>query len=374
MTSRSTEALRALADRFELPGRAVEVRPYGTGRINDTFLVVTDSRTKAILQRINRSVFPSPEKIQANLRCLQRHADRKAQGGGCRLRLPRIIPARDGPDWVADAGEFWRMSSFIEGGRSFESLSDRRQAREVGVALGRFHALVVDLDPGLLHDTLPGFHETPRYLERFDRVRQEHGGTSVGADARACFDFIDRRREGVAVIEEARRRGLVGTRVIHGDPKLDNVLFDADSGDALSLIDLDTMKPGLIHYDLGDCLRSCCNRAGEAGNDGADVWFDPELCRAVLEGYFSETGAGFGTADRALLYDAIRLIPLELGLRFLTDHLEGNIYFKVESPAENLNRAAVQFQLVESVERQRQLIRGLCEAASGMGTYAPAEQ
>lgn len=361
MTMHSTERVRGVAERFDLPGRVGEIRPYGTGLINETFLVVTDAGTKAILQRINESVFPDPERVQFNLRQLLDHAERKSAGAGPTLQLPRIVCARDGLDFAWTAGGFWRMSSFIQRSRSFDVLADESQAREVGVALGRFHVLVSDLEPDLLHDTLPGFHVTPGYLERFDRVLSASSEGSVDAALQANLDFIDGRRSGVAVLEEARHQGVLRTRVIHGDPKLNNVLFDIENGVALSLIDLDTVKPGLIHYDLGDCLRSCCNRSGEAGRDSDDVRFDPDICGAVLAGYFAEASAAVTDQDVALLFDAIRLIPFELGLRFLTDHLQGNVYFKVTERDQNFQRASVQFQLVRSIEQQEQTIRRLCE-------------
>lgn len=363
MGSLSAPDLRALAERFDLPRRVFEVRPYGSGLINDTFLVRTETGGKAILQRINAAVFPAPERVQSNLRQVLEHAERKANGTDARRRLPRIIPSRDGADGVVRDGEYWRMSSFVERSRSIDVITDERQAREVGVALGRFHALVSDLAPGLLHDTLPGYHETPGYFERFDRVRQEQSAAARDAEVRIGLEFVERRRAGAAVLEDARERGLLQTRVIHGDPKLDNVLFDADTGAALSLIDLDTVKPGLIHYDLGDCVRSCCNRSGESAPNGGEVGFDLELCRAVLEGYFSEAGGASTEQDLALLYDAIRLIPLELGLRFLTDHLQGNVYFRASEPDQNLRRASVQFRLVECIERRQGAIRAICERA-----------
>jgi Ser/Thr protein kinase RdoA (MazF antagonist) len=146
--------------------------------------------------------------------------------------------------------------------------------------------------------------------------------------------------------------------VIHGDPKLNNILFDASSGLAVAMIDLDTVKPGLIHYDLGDCLRSCCNRAGEGGAESVE--FDVAICREVLAGYFAAAEQFLTEPDIAYLFDAIRLLPFELGLRFLTDHLAGDRYFHVTEPGQNLRRAQVQFRLVASIERQEKAIRSVC--------------
>lgn len=359
MSSEPSERLWTVAAAFALPGRIVAIKPYGSGLINDTFLVDTDAPAKAILQRINAKVFSEPERIQANLRILLDHVRDQNNVSKSGLRLPGLVAARDGRDfhWTAER-DFWRMLTFIRDTRSTEVPADLSEAREMGVALGRFHALVSDLAPDRLHDTLPGFHVTPAYLRRFDSILSSTPQGQESSALGSCLDFIERRRSIASILEDAKCAGLLQTRVIHGDPKFSNVLFDTHSGRAVSLIDLDTVKPGLIHYDLGDCLRSCCNRAGEAG-DAHSVRFDLDFCRSVLHGYFSEAASILTDQDVAFLFGAIRLIPFELGLRFLTDYLEGNVYFKFIEPEENLHRAMVQFRLVESIERQEGPIRAL---------------
>ncbi len=350
----SPEAIAGVAARYA--NGAVRVEPLGRGLINETFLVSTDSR-RFVLQRINRRVFPDPAAIMANLRVLTDHVRRI--GAACPLRLPGILPTREGADFHRDeAGEFWRALDYIEDTRSLPALEYPGQAEEVGRALGRFHALAGGIDPGLLRDTLPGFHIAPDYLARFDAVAAQPRREPDTTELRHALDFVAARRAGISALELAKQRGLLELRVVHGDPKLDNVLFDASARRAVSLIDLDTVKPGLVHYDIGDCLRSCCNRGGEA-EQGARAAFDLELCRAILRGYLAEARAFLSAADRECLYDAIRLLPFELGLRFLTDHLEGDVYFRVETPGQNLRRARAQFRLAESVERQEGRIREL---------------
>lgn len=356
----SSEIADRIAREFVSENDHLSVEPLGEGLINDTFLVTAKQPRgeRFVLQRINRRVFPEPRLIMENLRVLLNHV-RERQAGSDRirdLRLPDIRPTRAGSGfWVDDDGDFWRALSFIPDTRSHSVLQDAAQAEEVGYALGRFHALTGDLDAGSLHDTLPGFHIAPRYLARFDRVVADGIKVSETTELRFALDFLDTRRSVFAVLEEAK----LPLRVIHGDPKLNNVLFDAQSGRAASLIDLDTVKPGLVHYDLGDCLRSTCNRSGEAAECAANVRFDLDICRAILRAYFAEAGAFLTDIERYYLYDAIRLLPLELGLRFLTDHLEGDRYFKVERPGQNLQRALVQFRLAESVEAQEKFIRQL---------------
>lgn len=357
----------SVAEAFDLGGRIRDVRPYGRGLIHDTYLVTVEAAAPrhAILQRVNRRVFPDPALIMENLRTLTAHVERRAApaGGGRELRLPAIYAARDGKDFFIDTeGGFWRALSFIENTRSVEALSDLGQAREVGFALGRFHALTHDLDAGRLHITRPGFHDTPQYLARFMEVAAR--AELAGAELERCLAFIEARQDKAGVLEKAKREGTLGLRAIHGDPKLDNVLFDAASGRAVSLVDLDTVQPGLLHYDLGDCLRSCCNPAGESPTDVAAVRFHLDICRALLDGYFAETRGLLAQADYRYLPEAIRLIPFELGLRFLTDYLEGNPYFKTDWPEQNLHRAMTQFRLAAEIERQEPRLHALIEEAA----------
>ena len=295
------------------------------------------------------------------------HVAKHGPPSGARdLRLPRIIVGRDGKDYVADRdGGFWRALGFIENTRTFETLANAAQAGEVGFALGRFHALVHDLDPARLHQTLPGFHNAPGYFARFLRASARPRIVAASPELLYCLGFVEARWDLTRVLETARRDGRLALRVIHGDTKLNNFLFDTDSGRAVSLIDLDTVQPGLIHYDIGDCLRSCANPAGESPADPGTVRFDLDIGRALLKSYVAETRHFLAPADYRHLYDAIRLIQFELGLRFLTDYLEGDHYFKTERPGQNLYRARVQFALVADIERQEEKIKTLVAELAG---------
>jgi Ser/Thr protein kinase RdoA (MazF antagonist) len=252
------------------------------------------------------------------------------------------------------------LISFIEDTVSHDTLNAVEQARELGYGLGRFHALISDLPPELLADTLPGFHVTPSYLQAYDDVlsRSERANEpAVGA----CLAFVAARRSFVSVLEEARAAGVLVPRPIHGDPKVNNVLLDRSSGRAIALIDLDTVKPGLVHYDIGDCLRSGCNRLGEESDDLDQVGFDLDFCEAILTGYGAAARQVLSDADLDYLYDAIRLISFELGLRFLSDYLAGDVYFRVTHPQQNLQRARVQFRLTEDIEAKEDAIRAIIE-------------
>lgn len=363
-----------IAGQFLCEGAVVNVRRLGNGLINDTYLVTTDRPAGArfVLQRINAEVFPFPDRIMANLERLARHlAGRDPSGGSAtreRFRLPSLLSTREGKNsYIGESGDFWRAWSYIENGHALERLESPEDAGEVGFALGRFHREVSDLGVEAMLDSLPGFHITPLYVSRYDRIQASVARARLSGsrtDLSYCENFVETRRNRAAVLEDAKAAGRLTPRVIHGDPKLNNILFEKETRKALTMIDLDTVKPGLIHYDIGDCLRSCCNRAGESSACAEAAVFDLETCEAILTRYFQECASLMNRAETDHLYDAIHLLPFELGLRFLTDYLEGNRYFKVAFPEENLARALIQFHLAESVEKQESAIRSLIRRIS----------
>jgi Ser/Thr protein kinase RdoA (MazF antagonist) len=315
-----------------------------------------------ILQRLNTRVFRQPELLMANLvTCtehLRRRLEREPPGGG-RWETPRMRPARDGRNYLIDAqGSFWRALSFIENAETFDIIRDLAHAREVGYALGRFHTLLSDLPPDRLADTLPGFHVTPGYLRHYDEILA-NCRLPDSPEAAYALGMVAARRSFTGVLKAAQDRGYLPRRPIHGDPKVNNVLLDSITGQAVALVDLDTVNPGLVHYDIGDLLRSGGNPLGEETELWEEVRFEPELCRALLTGYLPEARGFLTDRDYAYLYAAIRLIAFELGLRFFTDYLEGNVYFKARHREHNLYRALVQFRLTESIEAQEGALRAL---------------
>lgn len=360
----------AAAKQFCFPGEPVEIRRLGAGNVNDTFLVTLRPRneTGALLQRINTTVFPDPQLIMENLRIITAHIEAKLQaeeGDGHRQwEVAGIYRTRDGQDaYLDDANEFWRALRFIDGATAHPAMRTAGHAHEAGYALGRFHRLVADLNPVALHDTLPGFHNTPQYFCDYDRLSRSSICMGNEDTIRYAQEFIRERRNFSSVLEDARRKGILRMRIMHGDPKAANIMIDDKTGLAVGMVDLDTVKPGLVHYDIGDCLRSCCNVSGEETFAYEQVSFDLGLCRSVLAGYFSEALEFLDSNDLLYLFDAIRLLPFELGLRYFTDFLAGNVYFKVLHAGHNLSRAVVQFRLAESIEAQegeiRKIIQGL---------------
>lgn len=362
-----------IAAAFARDGTVETLRPLGNGNINTTYLVEGGAFEPFVLQRLNTAVFPRPKLVMGNLLAIGTHVGGRLQREGLtaddhRWVLPRLLHTVSGDPWLEEGGEFWRAISYVPHTTSLDALETPGQAREVGYGLGRFHELLHDLPLERLADTLEGFHITPAYLAHYRAIAgdtpEAPGGARRGAGGDGereawAHGFVAQREGWAGVLEGAKASGELPLRPIHGDPKVNNVLLDANSGRAVALVDLDTVKPGLVHYDIGDCLRSGCNPLGEETTALEKVSFDLTLCEALLEGYGAVAHQFLGAADHRYLYDAIRLLSFELGLRFFTDHLAGDVYFQTQRPGQNLDRALVQFRLTESIEAQEREIRGL---------------
>jgi Ser/Thr protein kinase RdoA (MazF antagonist) len=278
-----------------------------------------------------------------------------------RWETPRVLLTQDSQThWVDSQGQVWRGISFIPNTTTFDTIPSTHHAQEIGYGLGMFHTLISDLPAERLADTLEGFHITPRYLAQYEAVQAKSRQTQT-PELTHCLKFVCDRKSWVSVLETAKAAGKLPLRLMHGDPKINNILFDRQTEQAISLIDLDTVKPGLIQYDIGDCLRSGCNLSGEETQQWETVRFETDLCQAILSGYCSVAQTFLTDHDYLYLFDAIRLIAFELGLRFLTDYLAGDIYFKTTYPGHNLIRALVQFQLTASIEAQEAQIGQLVQ-------------
>jgi Ser/Thr protein kinase RdoA (MazF antagonist) len=356
----SPEHLIKIAQNFALePIR--EVRALGNGNINDTFLARLE-RKQFVLQRMNTQVFHQPQRVMENMRiCTQHICDRLATLNlDRRWETPQVIFTHQNQDHSVEGDSFWRAISFIENSRSYDTIQNLNQAEEIGYALGLFHNLLSDLAPEKLSDTLEGFHITPRYLQQYDRALS-NSTIARTPEVNYCLKFVSDRQAWAHVLEDAKQAGKLQLRLMHGDPKINNIMFDVETNKAVSMIDLDTVKPGLIHYDIGDCLRSGCNAIGEETQDWETVRFESDLCEGILRGYLQVAKTFLTHQDYTYLFDAIRLIAFELGLRFFTDFLNGNVYFKVNYPEHNLARALVQFKLAESIESQESAICAIVE-------------
>jgi len=342
-------------DNFPLPGTLATIEKFGSGLINDTYLCTFregDGVRKYVLQRINGLVFKSPGDVMKNVEVVTKHiADRlRAEGVVDPYAVtPALFHTVRGQSHFRDGnGDCWRVFHFIEDGIVFDRVKDVHHAYEVGRGLGRFQSLVADLSPSRLLDTLPGFHHSPRYLTEYDEaVRGDAQDRVAGVEAER--DFISRRRSLAPMLTEPMAAGQLPLRVVHNDPKVNNVMVHKLTGEALCMLDLDTVKPGIVHFDFGDCVRSVANPAGEDG-DLDQIAFDLPLYRSVLRGYLSEASSFLTPQEIDLLPLSVRVITFELGLRFLADYLRGDTYFRIRYPSHNLHRARVQFKLLFDIE------------------------
>lgn len=349
--------LESILSHFALTGTLMKAERFGSGLINETYLCEFNERggvRNYILQHINKSVFKRPDLVMENVATVTEHLQARLRREGVAdpaSVTPALVPTRSGRSHHVDGtGEHWRMFHFIETGEVFDIVRDAGHAYEVGRGLGRFQALVADLSPGRLHDTLPGFHHTPIYLGELDEAFRKdlHGRR---AEARAEVEFAQRRRHLAPLLTDLMESGRIPIRVVHNDPKVNNVLIDRRTGKALCMLDLDTVKPGIVHFDFGDCVRSAANPAGEDARDLDGVAFDRSRYDALREGYLSEASSFLVQQEIDLLPLSVKVITFELGVRFLADHLNGDAYFRARFSGHNLHRARVQFRLLKSMER-----------------------
>jgi Ser/Thr protein kinase RdoA (MazF antagonist) len=347
---------------FFLPNVEISsLEPLGSGNVNDTWLVVSAAGDKYVLQRLNPKVFPDPGLVLDNLGKVTSHLQARLDKTDADFTVLQLVSNPNGVlRYIDQAGALWRLLSYIDDSLSLDLVDTPEQAGEIGKALGLFHCLIASLPHSSLDDPLPGFHITPLYLKQYDDLLP--AATNAASD---CRDFINERRQDVSLLEDAHSQRAICQQVIHGDPKVANFLFSRDGNRVISLIDLDTVKPGQLLHDIGDCLRSCCNRQGEEVATAGDIVFDKELFAAMLTGYFSHAIDLLTDRDRELIVDSVRLISFELGLRFYSDHIDNNRYFKISRPGHNLFRARIQFALVRSIESQYTELMEIVERCLG---------
>ncbi len=360
---------------FNVPGRLVACEVIGSGNVNDTYRVIqrtTFSEEQFILQRINQAVFKDPAAVMANIKSVTDHAhrqiDAEADEADRIWQLPRVISTIDDqPHYCDENGEYWRALSLIASTKNYDKVTNPGIAFEAGVVLGHFQRLIADFPIEELQDTLPGFHITPGYLAYYDKVLAENpearSRLDSSTEATRLARFVEKRRDFASILEDALSRGELTLRPIHGDPKITNIMIDTYTGKGTSIVDLDTVKPGLVHYDFGDSARSSCNPAGEETQNLSQVFLDTDLFEALVKGYLQQARNFLTEADQYYLYDSVRLIAFELGLRFFADYLAGDVYFKTTYDSQNLNRARVQFALCESIEARESLMRSALEKA-----------
>ena len=346
---------QALAAFTATPSTEVQVERLGGGHINDTFRVADGPRT-FILQRISPAVFPRPEVVAENFQIISDHIQLQNQQQTRQLVCSSVVAALDGRlYWKDDEGAVWRAQTYLDHIPPAGDLS-KLTLFGFGQILARFHQMTHNLDVASLQDPLPGFHQTSRYLTSYDEAAAHL--LQASEEISFCQMIVDQYRTDALCLETQVAAGSISRRIIHGDPKNENFIV-SPVGEITGLLDLDTVGAGLIEHDLGDCLRSCCNTADENEHNVGKVHFDLNSCAALLAGYSDELPE---TENLRYVYEGVLTISYELGLRFLTDHLQGDIYFRVREHGENLRRAMVQFSLVQSIARQEQQIRELAAA------------
>ncbi len=349
-------ALRAVVERFAFPGAWTDAAPIKTGHINRTYRLSFEQADGGVrdyvLQRVNTYVFRRPVELMENVLMVTEHLrDAYLRAGEDPAnRVLRVVPALDGtPSFVDAEGGFWRAYEFITGAYCVDHAGSPEVFREIGAGFGAFQRMLVDFPIGKLHDTIPFFHDTRRRLEAFE--------ASVAKDAlgRAAsvaeeIDFVRAHIAGKCAIVDMLASGALPLRVTHNDTKINNVMLEEGTGRALCVIDLDTVMPGSVLYDFGEAIRTGASTADEDEPDLSKVRMDLELYAAYTDGFVSETIAGLTPAELENLPLGPLVMTFENGVRFLTDHLDGDVYFHIDHPGHNLDRARNQFRLVRDME------------------------
>lgn len=351
------ETLRDVVSHFQLYGDVLSITPYGSGHINDTFRLTFDLAGRAvdyILQRVNTEVFRMPEMLMDNIERVAAHLHQKLKETKAKepsrraLTLVRTIEGRN--SYIDSAGNYWRVYLFIERAKTFDVISTPDQAFEAARAFAVFQNQLADLPPPRLGETIPAFHNIQSRLSLLDEAAKADVKGRL-SEISPEMDFVNAHRKEMMRLIEQQAAGEIPERITHNDTKINNVMFDDETGSQICVIDLDTTMPGLALYDFGDMVRTATAAAAEDETDLAKVESRLDLFQALVRGYCSE--ARFLTrVERDALVFSGRLITFTIGVRFLTDYLAGDVYFKTHREGQNLDRARNQFQMVRSQERQ----------------------
>lgn len=341
---------------FLLPGDVLGVTRHGAGHINDTFRVRVRAGLEErvyLLQRLNPGVFVNAHEVMANMQLVTGHmagALRRRGVADVERRVPQLVTTREGQAFVRDVrGGVWRLLKFIAGTRTIDHADTVEQAHQVGRVFGLFHLLMADFD-GELYEVIPGFHNTPARLDALEAAAREDAVGRFG-EVRREVEQVLAAREEAGELEALRARGALPSRVAHHDAKVGNVLFDEKSGEALCVVDLDTVMVGTLLYDVGDLIRSVATASAEDEPNAEQVVVRQEFVDAALRGYLSEAEGFLTPGEKAHLHLAGRVITLEQAARFLTDFLQGDNYYPVTRLTHNLDRARVQLRIWEGLGR-----------------------
>lgn len=346
--------LQRIAEQFALVGSIVDISPYGNGHINDTYCIRTDEDRLYIMQRINDNVFKKPTDVMTNISAVTGFLQEKLrnQGGNPMREAMTLIPTLDGAPYVsASEKDLYRVYVFIDQAVSYDIIESPEIFYNAAKAFGRFQSMLSDFPAEKLKETIPSFHDTYRYYQKFEKAVEED---CVGRCAEVAeeIQFVRDRVNDTKIVTEALVRNELPLRVTHNDTKLNNVMFDEATNDALCVIDLDTVMPGSLLFDFGDAIRFGANTAVEDETDISKIAINLELFEAFTKGYLDELKDCMTQKEMELLPFAAKLLTFECGIRFLTDYLVGDTYFKIHKPKHNLDRARNQFALVADMEKK----------------------
>lgn len=342
-----------------------DVAPIGNGHINSTFLVKTP-QAKYVLQKINTSVFPDVDGLMSNIDKVTRHIQKKVAEAGrdpSRATL-NFLTAKNGKKYVEVESGAYRMYDYVDGTFTIEKMDNPMHFYYSGKAFGEFARFLTDFDASLLVETIKDFHNTPKRFEAFEKSISEN---IKGRVAYVCdeIEFVKSRRDFMSLFTDKLASNALPLRVTHNDTKLNNVLFDKKTNMPIAVIDLDTVMPGSYLYDFGDAIRSGSTHAAEDEKDLKLVDFDLELYRSFAKGYIEESKDSLTDEEINMLPYASIMLTLECGMRFLTDHLNGDTYFRISREGHNLDRARTQFKLVSEMENNVENMKEIIDELAG---------
>ncbi|HUJ09502.1 MAG TPA: aminoglycoside phosphotransferase family protein [Verrucomicrobiae bacterium] len=354
--------IKSISHQFQIPGDFSSAAPYGNGHIHDTYCVSYNQNgrlTRYIHQRINHHVFKNPAALMENIRRVTQHLQHKFVGQpDAARRTLTLVPARSGESFHRDAeGNYWRAYLFIEKACSHEAVTTPRQAFEAARAFGRYQQLLTDLPAPRLHETIPHFHDTPKRFAALEEAI-ELDTNNRAQEAKPEIEFALHHKAMISALSEAR----LPERITHNDTKFNNVMLDDVSGEGICVIDLDTTMPGLALCDFGDQIRTTTSPVREDDRDLSKVVMQFPMFEALTHGYLSAAGEFLSPEERRYMAVSGKLMTFEVGIRFLTDYLSGDTYFKVHREGHNLDRCRTQFKLVESIEQQEEQMQNLIES------------
>ena len=355
------DKLVAVIKGFDIEGHPIEIIRYGNGHINDTYRVtmnLEDNKKKRyILQRINHTIFKEPIKLMDNISRVTKHIKGKisAMGGNVLKESINVIETVDGKNYLLHESNYYRCYDFIEGVTSYDIVSGPEDFYRSGQALGKFQALLSDYDGKTLHETIKDFHNTEKRFIDFCSAVKEDPMDRVKECSEEVQFFLEREKD-TGIINRLIQSGALPVRVTHNDTKYNNVMIDDETREAVCLVDLDTVMPGVSLYDFGDSIRSGATTALEDEKDLSLVHFDLSLFKAYTEGYLSKARFLSPTEVDYLPF-AAKIMTYECGLRFLKDYIEGDIYYKIDRAEHNLDRARTQIKLLQEMERDFQAMK-----------------